>query len=147
MTTEPFWRRKTLAQMTAAEWESLCDGCGQCCLHKLEDARTGDLLLTRVACRLLDVASCRCSNYAQRRRYVPDCIHLTADRIHEFHWLPSTCAYRLLAEGNGLPDWHPLITGTSDSVHQAGISVRAWAISERQAGSLEDNVVAVVAGR
>jgi len=145
--TAPFWRTTPLADMTPAEWESLCDGCGQCCLHKLEDADTGDLMITNVACRLLDVATCRCRHYAKRLRYVPDCIHLTADKIHEFHWLPPTCAYRLLAEGQDLPDWHPLITGTADTVHSAGISVQSWAISEREAGQLEDHVVAVVSGR
>jgi uncharacterized cysteine cluster protein YcgN (CxxCxxCC family) len=145
--TAPFWKEKTLSEMTPAEWESLCDGCGQCCLHKLEDADTGELLITEVACRLLDVQTCRCRHYAERLRYVPDCIHLTAAKIHEFHWLPPTCAYRLLAEGRDLPDWHPLITGTAESVHRAGISVQSWAISEREAGPLEDHVVAVVAGR
>ncbi len=108
---------------------------------------TGDLMITNVACRLLDVATCRCRHYDQRLRYVPDCVHLTADKIHEFHWLPPTCAYRLLAEGQDLPDWHPLITGTADTVHSAGISVQSWAISEREAGPLEDHVVAVVSGR
>ncbi len=137
-----FWTRKTLADMTRAEWESLCDGCGRCCLHKLRDDETGALAFTNVACRLLDLASCRCSDYAHRRRRVPDCVQLTPAALKAIDWLPPSCAYRRLAEGKDLPDWHPLRTGDPDSVHRAGVSVRGRAMSERDAGALEDHVAA-----
>lgn len=117
--------------MTRAEWESLCDGCGKCCLHKVEDSDSGEIWYTRVACRLLDLASCRCTRYAERSRYVPDCIALTPELISEFHWLPATCAYRLVAEGKPLFDWHPLVSGDPDSVHRAGISIRGRARTEQ----------------
>lgn len=139
--TDPFWQRKPLAAMTPAEWESLCDGCGRCCLHKLEDEDNGEIYYTNVACRLLHLKTCRCTRYAERTRHVPDCVQLTPDRIHELRWLPSTCAYRLLAEGKELPDWHPLVSGDPASVHRAGISVRGWTIAEKHAGDLEDHVL------
>ncbi len=137
-----FWTSKTLAEMTRAEWESLCDGCGRCCLHKLRDEATEALAFTNVACRLLDLASCRCSDYANRRRRVPDCVQLTPAALTAIDWLPPSCAYRRLAEGKPLPDWHPLITGDPASVHHAGVSVRGRAISEREASALEDHVAA-----
>jgi uncharacterized cysteine cluster protein YcgN (CxxCxxCC family) len=137
----PFWRTKTLAEMTAAEWESLCDGCGRCCLHKLRHDDSGALSYTNVACRLLDLHTCRCGNYPRRRRIVPDCVRLTPDSLHEIDWLPPTCAYRRLAEGKDLAWWHPLVSGDPDTVHAAGISVRGRAVSERQAGPLEHHVV------
>ena len=139
--TEPFWRTKTLAEMTRAEWESLCDGCGRCCLHKLRDEDTGELGWTNVACRLLDTATCRCSDYANRKARVPDCVKLTAKKVAAIDWLPPTCAYRLLAEGHDLPWWHPLVSGDPETVVTAGVSVRGKAIREREAGALEDHLV------
>ena len=127
---EPFWRTKRLEEMTAEEWESLCDGCGRCCLNKIEDEDTGDIHLTRLACRMLDLDSCRCSDYANRRTKMPDCVQITPAGARMLPWLPPTCGYRLVAEGRDLPWWHPLISGTSDTVHEAGISVRGWARSE-----------------
>lgn len=126
MTDQPFWRRKALADMTRDEWESLCDGCGRCCLIKLEDADTGDIYFTDVTCRLLDQETCRCSAYSRRTTLVPDCVILDPANVHKLSWMPSTCAYRLLAEGKDLPVWHPLVSGDPDSVHDAG-HFRAWA--------------------
>lgn len=136
----PFWKRKSLAAMTPAEWESLCDGCGKCCLLKLQDAETDEISYTNVACRLLDSHSCRCKKYEARHRYVPDCVRLSARKVRELPWMPSTCAYRLLAEGKDLPDWHPLVSGSKDSVHAAGMSVRGRTVPEREAGELEDYI-------
>jgi len=125
-----FWQRKPLVELTSAEWEALCDGCGRCCLHKLEDEDTGELYFTNVACRLLDLKTCRCQEYARRVELIPDCLMLSASNLDLYKQLPSTCAYRLLAEGQPLPDWHPLVTGDVDSVHSAGISVRGKVVSE-----------------
>ena len=137
----PFWKTKRLEEMTRAEWESLCDGCGRCCLHKLRDEDTNALAFTNVACRLLHLHTCRCSDYANRWWRVPDCVQLTPDTVRELDWLPPTCAYRRLAEGKDLDWWHPLVSGDPDTVHQAGISVRGRAVSERTAGPLEHHVV------
>jgi uncharacterized cysteine cluster protein YcgN (CxxCxxCC family) len=120
----PFWRVKTLAEMSGAEWESLCDGCGRCCLVKLEDEDTGEVHYTDVGCRLLDAGSCRCRDYRRRQRKVADCVRLTADVVPTLRWLPPTCAYRLVAEGSELSWWHPLVSGDPGTVHAAGISVR-----------------------
>ncbi len=136
-----FWRRKTLNQMSSTEWESLCDGCGKCCLHKLEDIDDGRLHYTNVACHLLDLKSCRCTRYTQRHRWVSDCVRLRPENVSEFKWLPSSCAYRLLAEDQDLPVWHPLISGDSDSVNQVGVSVRGWAVSEQQVTDIEEHVI------
>lgn len=138
--TEPFWE-KPLEALNRTEWEALCDGCGKCCLHKIEDERTGDVQPTNVACRLLDRQSCRCSNYKGRRAFVPDCIRLTSDMVESLAWLPSTCAYRLRAAGIALPGWHYLISGDRESVHEAGMSVRGWTISEDDAGDLDHHLI------
>jgi uncharacterized protein len=137
----PFWKAKTLEQMTPEEWESLCDGCGRCCLHKLRDEETQALAFTSVACQLLDLNTCRCRDYTNRCRRVPDCVNLTPAEVREIDWLPPSCAYRRLAEGKDLAWWHPLVSGRPETVHTAGISVRGRAISERDAGPLEDHVV------
>jgi len=120
----PFWQRKRLAEMTKAEWESLCDGCGRCCLVKLEDADSEDTYFTDVGCRLLDGETCRCRDYPHRSQKVHDCVRLTPKVVSQIHWLPPTCAYRLLDEGKDLYWWHPLLSGDPDTVHQAGVSVR-----------------------
>jgi len=127
----PFWETKRLEEMSREEWESLCDGCGHCCLVKVEDEDAGEIYLTRLACRLLDIGSCRCSDYANRHASEPECIVITPQNVRELTWLPGTCAYRRLAEGNGLEWWHPLVSGDPDTVHQAGVSVREWARSEK----------------
>lgn len=137
----PFWETKTLAEMSEAEWESLCDGCGQCCLYKLEDADTGEYALTDVACRYLDHDTCRCSDYANRQRNVPDCVKVKPDNIAGLRWMPETCAYRVLAEGRELEWWHPLVSGDPETVHTSGISVRGKAIDEDRVDDLEDHVV------
>lgn len=126
--------------MSTEQWESLCDGCGKCCLHKLEDEDTEEILYTRVACSLLDIKRCRCTDYRNRTAQVPDCLQVR-QLLDKLHWLPSTCAYRLLAEGRDLPLWHPLVSGDPDSVHRTGVSVRAFAVSEDQAGCIEDHVI------
>ena len=137
----PFWKRKSLSAMTRSEWESLCDGCGRCCLHKIRDEDTEEIHFTNVACRLLDTQGCGCRDYPNRRDHVPDCVQLKAKMLPALDWLPPTCAYHLLARGQDLPDWHPLVSGDPESVHRAGISVRGRAVSEREAGPLEDHVV------
>lgn len=126
----PYWKRKTLAEMTAEEWEGLCDGCGICCLNKLEDWDTGEVAFTSVACRLLDAHSCRCKDYENRQATVPDCIRLTLDEVETISWLPPTCAYRLISEGEDLYWWHYLVSGDRETVHQAGVSVRDRTVSE-----------------
>ncbi|MCS3455970.1 putative cysteine cluster protein YcgN (CxxCxxCC family) [Aeromonas sp. BIGb0405] len=141
MQPTPFWQEKTLQQMTNAEWESLCDGCGKCCLNKLIDADTDELVFTNVACNLLNTKSCQCSDYHNRFKKEPDCLQITVDKIDEYQWLPSSCAYRLLAEGQSLPAWHPLITGSRSAMHQAGQSVRGKVIHERDAGEWEDHII------
>lgn len=138
----PFWKTKRLDQMTAAEWESLCDGCARCCLIKLEDSETGEIAYTNIACRLLDPGTCRCTDYVNRRRRVPDCIQLDAGNVAAFGWMPSTCAYRLIAEGKDLAWWHPLVSGDPETVHRAGISVRGRVVGESRAGDPEDHIVA-----
>ena len=137
----PFWKTTPLAQMTSTQWESLCDGCGRCCLHKLRDDETEELSFTNVACRLLDGQTCQCRHYERRRQYVPDCVTLTAQGLAAIDWLPPSCAYRRVAEGKDLLWWHPLVSGDPDTVHRAGVSVRGRAVDERQAGMLEHYIV------
>ena len=127
----PFWASKSLSEMSDSEWESLCDGCALCCMHKVEDEDTGEVFYTDVACKLLDLGTCRCTDYARRTELVADCLRLTPDERAAYDWLPATCAYRRLFFGQGLPEWHPLITGRAESVHEAGISLRDEAVSER----------------
>jgi uncharacterized cysteine cluster protein YcgN (CxxCxxCC family) len=127
---EPFWESKALKDMTEAEWESLCDGCGRCCMVLLEEATTGRLYETNVACKLFDVAKRRCTNYAQRQKLVKDCVKLSPGNAASLSWMPETCAYRRLARGEDLPDWHPLLTGRRESVEDAGVAVMS-AVSER----------------
>jgi uncharacterized protein len=138
--TAPFWE-KPIAALDRGEWEALCDGCGKCCLHKLEDEETGEVQATNIACRLLDRHSGRCSSYRDRRAFVPDCIRLTPNRVAKMAWLPSTCAYRLRAEGKPLPDWHYLISGDRETVHSAGMSVRGWTVAEGEAGDIEHHLI------
>ncbi len=137
----PFWKRKTLADMTAEEWESLCDGCGKCCLEKLEDDDSGAVSYTNVACRLLNVHTCRCARYEQRHRFVRNCVSLTPESVSDLAWLPSTCAYRVLAEGKDLPWWHYLVCGDGETVHAVGASVQGRVIPEKRAGPLEHHIV------
>lgn len=138
--TQAFWQTRSLAEMTASEWESLCDGCGKCCLNKLEDEDTGEILYTAVACRLFDLQTCRCTRYSERRREVPDCLDLR-DGFNQWHWLPTTCAYRLLVEGKPLPDWHPLVSGDANSTRKAGMCIGDIAISEAPGIDPEDHVL------
>lgn len=126
-----FWEHTPLDKLTPQQWEAVCDGCGKCCLNKLEDDETGEIALTRVACRLLDNESCKCAQYDIRRQFVPECIMLTPANLSEhMHWIPETCAYRLLWEGKPLADWHPLISGDPQSVHAAGVSVQGQTVPE-----------------
>ena len=136
-----FWETTPLDKLDRGQWEALCDGCGKCCIHKLEDDETGELYPTNVACRLLDRRTARCSDYRNRFAYVPDCVRLTPAKLGQIDWLPPTCAYRLIDEGKPLPDWHHLITGDPESVHAAGMSVRGWTISEVDAGDLEMHLI------
>ena len=129
-TGRPFWLRKTLAQLSREEWESLCDGCGRCCLNKLEDYDTGEIVWTELACTLFDGQTCRCSDYSNRLAKVPDCLPLNAENVPALTWLPPTCGYRLVGEGRDLYWWHPLVSGDPESVHAAGISVRGKCLSE-----------------
>lgn len=132
MTMKPFWETKSLEEMSQQEWESICDGCGRCCLHKLEDPESGEIAYTDVACRLLDCDTCRCRDYSNRAAMVEDCVRLVPGDRQQLKWMPSTCAYRLLDAGRPLPDWHPLISGSDKSVHDAGISIRSRAVPENQ---------------
>ena len=140
---EKFWQTTRLSDMSKAEWESLCDGCALCCLHKLEDEDTGEVYYTNVSCRELNENSCRCKHYLQRKTLVPECLVLTNDDIESFAWLPTTCAYRLVSEGKDLFAWHPLVSGDANSVHQAGVSVKGKIVQEENVhpDALEDHII------
>ncbi|WP_410482657.1 YcgN family cysteine cluster protein [Sphingosinithalassobacter sp. CS137] len=136
-----FWEDVPLERLDRAQWEALCDGCGKCCVHKLEDEDTGELLPTNVACRLLDRSSGRCSDYRHRHAFVSECVRLTARSVWTIDWLPATCAYRLRAAGEQLPEWHYLVCGDPEAVHRAGESTRGWTVSEDDAGDFEHHLV------
>jgi uncharacterized cysteine cluster protein YcgN (CxxCxxCC family) len=138
MSGDPFWRRKRLEEMTAKEWESLCDGCGLCCLVRFEDENTDEIIPTRVHCKLFDPQVCRCTDYAHRQDHVPDCVKLTPGNIEALPWMPKSCAYRRLHEGRDLADWHPLVSGDPESVHRAGVSVRGQTLNEEVLADPED---------
>jgi len=137
---KPFWETKTLKQMSRAEWESLCDGCGLCCLIRFEDEDTGEVFPTRVHCKLFDPDACTCTDYANRKAHVPDCIKLTPGKVGALKWMPKSCGYRRIHEGRGLADWHPLVSGNRESVHDAGVSVRGQTVSELTLERPEDAV-------
>ncbi|MEJ2059043.1 MAG: YcgN family cysteine cluster protein [Gammaproteobacteria bacterium] len=138
---KPFWQDRPLTEFTEAEWESLCDGCGKCCLHKLQDEADDRIYYTDVACRLLDLHSCRCTDYSRRFNRVPDCMQVSPSQPEVFEWLPVTCAYRLLWEGRDLPDWHPLRTGNPLSTHEQGHGICGRACSELDVDDIEEHIV------
>ena len=136
-----FWLTKKLTEMSQSEWESLCDQCGQCCLHKLEDEDNGQIAFTRVACNFIDIKTCHCNCYSQRTETVSYCIDLKQHDFSEFKWLPVTCAYRLLSENQPLPQWHPLITGNTNSVREAGMTISSYAVKESEVEDMEDYII------
>ncbi|MGR9012047.1 MAG: YcgN family cysteine cluster protein [Gammaproteobacteria bacterium] len=136
-----FWKTKKLAEMSIKEWESLCDNCGKCCLHKLEDEDTGDIYFTSAACNLIDLDSCRCTHYAERTKRVPECLDIRKLAPTQYSWLPATCAYRLLNNNEDLPNWHPLISGNTNSVPDAGVSISSYAVKESEVEDLEDYII------
>jgi uncharacterized cysteine cluster protein YcgN (CxxCxxCC family) len=139
---KPFWQTVPLAEMDDAQWEALCDGCAKCCLVKLQDEDTDEIVFTDIVCNLLDQENCRCTHYAERTRLVPDCVKLTKDNLDKIDFMPPSCAYRLLHEGQDLPDWHPLVSGDPDSVVAAGMSVKGRVIPEIMfEGDAEDRAV------
>ena len=142
MAEKPFWQTVKLADMTAAQWEALCDGCAKCCLVKLQDEDSGEIVFTDIVCNLLDQQTCRCAHYQERTKLVPDCVKLTKDNLDKIDFMPPSCAYRLLHEGKDLPQWHPLVSGRADSVVEAGMSVKGRVIAEMAFdGDSEDRVV------
>ena len=141
MTNKPFWQAITMEKMSDSQWESLCDGCGKCCLNKVIDDETEELFFTNVACSQLNETTCQCNNYSQRFQLVSDCFKVTLANRDSFAWLPASCAYRLIDEGKDLPSWHPLLTGSRDDMHRHGQSIRGKVISEKAAGDLEDHIV------
>ena len=142
MAEKPFWQTVKLADMTAAQWEAVCDGCAKCCLVKLQDDDSGEIVFTDIVCNLLDQQSCRCAHYEERTRLVPDCVKLSKDNLDKIDFMPPSCAYRLLHEGKDLPQWHPLVSGRADSVVEAGMSVKGRVIAEMAFdGDSEDRVV------
>jgi len=143
MSDLPFWKSKTLAEMSEAEWESLCDCCGKCCLIGIEDEDTSEILLTDVSCKLFDAGACRCGDYANRKKLVPDCVKLTPANVGSLYWLPKTCAYRLINEGKDLRWWHPLVSGDPETVHTANVSVRGKTRPERKNQSMRSLLLSV----
>ena len=141
MADKSFWKRKSLQEMNKKEWESLCDGCGKCCLIKLEDANTKKLFYTDVVCHLLDTNTCRCKNYSKRKQLVDDCLQLEKDDVEDFKWLPKTCAYRLLHEGKDLPSWHYLVSGDRNTVHKEKMSVQNRVVSETEVLEIAEHIV------
>ena len=141
VTAGRFWENTPIDKLDRAQWEALCDGCGKCCVHKLEDEETGELMPTNVSCRLLDRTTAQCSNYKHRHAFVAECVRLTPAKLATIDWLPGSCAYRLLAEGEPLPAWHYLVCGDREAIHRAGMSVRGWTISEDDAGDLEHHLI------
>lgn len=143
---ERFWERYPLDEMTDEEWEALCDGCGQCCLLKLEEEDTGQVAVLNVACELLDIASCQCSDYANRFAKVPGCTKLTPGIVGQLQWLPHSCAYRRVHEGRKLAAWHPLLSGSAQRMHRKGVSVRSFAVPQQQVPEedLEDYIIAIL---
>ena len=142
MAEKPFWQTVKLTDMTAAQWEAVCDGCAKCCLVKLQDEDSGEIVFTDIVCNLLDQQTCRCAHYAERTKLVPDCVKLTKDNLDKIDFMPPSCAYRLLHEGKDLPQWHPLVSGRADSVVEAGMSVKGRVMAEMAFdGDSEDRVV------
>ena len=141
MDNQPFWKTKNLREMSKDEWESLCDGCGLCCMVKLENIDTKEILTTNVACKYLDLKTCRCSDYDNRHKNVPDCIALTPEKITTLGWLPKTCAYRMVDEGKDLHPWHHLISNDKEAVHKAGVSKKGMIVSETSVTNIEDYVI------
>jgi uncharacterized cysteine cluster protein YcgN (CxxCxxCC family) len=141
MSDRPFWETVPLDRMSRSQWESLCDGCGKCCVHKLEDEETGEIFPTNVACRLLDPRTAKCKDYPNRRAHVPECVRLTPAILETIEWLPASCAYLRVHRGQGLADWHPLVSGDPDSVRRAGISVIGKTVSEDDVGDLENHII------
>jgi uncharacterized cysteine cluster protein YcgN (CxxCxxCC family) len=141
MSDRPFWEAVPLDRMSRSQWESLCDGCGKCCVHKLEDEETGEIFPTNVACRLLDPRTAKCKDYPNRRAHVPECVRLTPAILETIEWLPASCAYLRVHRGQGLADWHPLVSGDPDSVRRAGISVIGKTVSEDDVGDLENHII------
>ncbi len=139
--SERFWETSPLEALDRAQWEALCDGCGKCCIHKLEDEETGDLYPTNVACHMLDRRQGQCRDYPNRHTHVPDCVSLTTKLAHELQWLPSSCAYVLRAAGQPLPSWHYLVCGDKEEIHRQGHSVRGWTVSEDDVDNLEDHLL------
>lgn len=140
-TEKPFWETTPLEKMSREQWESLCDGCGLCCIHRLEDEDSGETVMTNVVCRYLDLDTCKCTDYANRKKNVPDCETITPENIGSLTWLPDTCGYRMVYNGQGLGWWHPLVSGSDESVHEAGVSERGFLVSEEEVEDLEDHVV------
>lgn len=138
---DEFWKYKSLEEMTSKEWESLCDGCAKCCIFKFEEDETGHILQTDVVCKLLDLETCNCTQYAERKQLVPDCITITPENILDLKWMPASCSYRLLALGKELPAWHPLVTGDRNSTQEKGKTVQGRVVSEADVDDIEDRII------